>query len=34
MKLTLGILTGIILTRWYDRSPKAHRIIFWLWTRH
>lgn len=32
--LLLGIAIGIIATRWYDRSPKAHRIIFWLWTRN
>ena len=35
MKLTLtlaGFLAGILTTRWYDQSPRARAVTWWLWT--
>lgn len=28
----LGLVGGIILTRMYDRSPRARRAVNWLFT--
>lgn len=32
MRYALGVLTGIILTRCYDRSPRARAWVHWAWT--
>jgi hypothetical protein len=28
-----SMVAGSLLTRWYDRSPKARAKVFWLFTR-
>lgn len=28
----LGLVGGSVLTRWYDRSPRARRLVFWVFT--
>lgn len=34
LTLFTATLTGVILTRCYDRSKYARRLVHWAWTRH
>jgi hypothetical protein len=32
--LVTAALVGVVLTRCYDRSIYARRLVHWAWTRH
>lgn len=34
LALLVATLTGVVLTRCYDRSTYARRLVHWAWTRH
>lgn len=32
LTVTVSLAAGAALTRWYDRSLQAHRLVFWAFT--